>query len=53
MLPLVDEANPKCTACHAGFGSMEELREHRRREHGEPGGEKGRSGPAPGDVSLF
>ncbi len=52
VLPLVDEANPKCCVCHEGFGSIEELRAHQKAKHEEYGSPEKRES-APGDVAVF
>ena len=33
VLPLVDEAKPKCYVCHQGFEDLNELRIHQKTEH--------------------
>lgn len=57
VLPIVDESNPKCHTCHAGFDDIDGLREHRLRAHKEEheGDDQasGKRSPAPGDVSVF
>ena len=56
VLPLVNEDDPKCFLCHAGFGNIEKLREHQQAEHREffeSHAEQTRREPAPGDVTVF
>ena len=59
VLPLSDEADPKCWLCHEGFKDVEQLREHQRTAHGDPAGDgkpgaaAAGDGPAPGDVTVF
>ena len=56
VLPLVDEANPKCYVCHQGFENIDKLREHQKSAHKEFfefHEEKLRREPAPGDVTVF
>lgn len=53
VLPLVDEDDPKCFLCHAGFSSIEDLRKHHLEAHPGSSEERHRQEPAPGDVSVF
>ena len=57
VMPLVDEADPKCYVCHRRFGTLAELREHQRGDHSgerqDPSPPPPQRGPAPGDVSMF
>ncbi|MCY4490819.1 MAG: hypothetical protein OXC46_05065 [Thaumarchaeota archaeon] len=56
VLPIVDEKMPKCYLCHAGFASIEKLREHQNSAHKEflEYHEKdSKREPAPGDVTVF
>ncbi len=57
VLPIVDEAKPKCHACHEGFDDIDGLREHQLRAHKEEyerdDQASSKRGPAPGDVSVF
>ena len=56
VLPLVDEANPKCYVCHEGFANLEELRTHQKTEHKEFFDfheKETKREPAPGDVTVF
>ena len=55
VLPLTDEDRPKCCICHAGFDSMEDLRQHQYDIH--PGfmdkAPEMKREPVQGDASLF
>ena len=56
VLPLVDEAKPKCYVCHEGFENLDDLRVHQKSEHKEffDFHEKQTTRePAPGDVTVF
>lgn len=51
VMPLVDEALPRCRVCGAVLADAARLREHLSAEHGERQGRG--AGPAPGDVTAF
>lgn len=56
VLPLVDEAKPKCYLCHEIFDSIEKLREHQNTAHKEFfefHKKNQKREPAPGDVTVF
>ena len=56
VLPLVDEHKPKCYMCHAGFESIEDLRDHQNTAHKdffESHEKQNNREPAPGDVTVF
>ena len=57
VLPIVDEAKPKCHVCHAGFDDIDGLRGHQLQAHKKEyeGNDQAPSkrSPAPGDVSVF
>ena len=56
VLPLVDEAKPKCYVCHQGFENLEDLRVHQKSDHKEffeYHEQKTTREPAPGDVTVF
>ena len=56
VLPLVDEAKPKCYVCHQGFENLEDLRIHQQSDHKdffEYHEKKTTREPAPGDVTVF
>lgn len=53
VMPLVDEADPKCYMCHRRFDTLDELRDHQRGDHSCDGPDPPPRTPAPGDVSVF
>ena len=56
VLPIVDEAKPKCFLCHEGFENIEKLRDHQKTDHKDffDFDEKNSNRePAPGDVTVF
>ena len=56
VLPLVDEADPKCYLCHEKFKNIEELQKHQKSEHKdffEFHEQNQKREPAPGDVTVF
>lgn len=55
VLPLVDEYKPKCYLCNNAFDTIEKLREHQEKDHGEfvSYHKNQKREPAPGDVSVF
>ncbi|MFY9300868.1 MAG: hypothetical protein WAO91_06740 [Candidatus Nitrosotenuis sp.] len=55
VLPLVDEYKPKCYLCNNAFDTIEKLREHQEKDHGDfvSYHKNQKREPAPGDVSVF
>jgi hypothetical protein len=55
VLPLVDEYKPKCYLCNYTFETIEKLREHQEKDHGDfvSYHKNQKREPAPGDVSVF
>jgi len=56
VLPLVDEANPKCFLCHEGFSNIDDLKNHQQTTHKdyfESHENNEKREPTPGDVSVF
>ena len=56
VLPLVDEADPKCYLCHEKFKNIEEMQKHQKSAHKEFFDfheQTQKREPAPGDVTVF